>query len=127
MASIYPGKNTKNAMGGKNTTGRIIIRFSGIIGLLAIGAMVFVGYHLNWHITWWYFVASIVAYSVAIVGLNITETNSLKLVLGCHFAFLFLVGGLYLNFQDLYINLGLFASAIAAGFALPFMWPNTFR
>jgi hypothetical protein len=100
------------------------VNLNGVLGLLALGAMVFVSYHLNWHITWWYFVASIVAYSVAIISLNIAETNSLKLFLGCHFAFLFLVGGLYLNIQDLYINLGVFASAIAAGFALPFMWPK---
>lgn len=100
------------------------VSLNGVLGLLALGAMVFVGYHLSWNIIWWYFIASIVAYSMAIITLNVTETNSLKLVLGCHFAFLFLVGGLYLNFQDLYINLGVFASAIAAGFAIPFMWPK---
>jgi hypothetical protein len=106
--------------------GKIIIRFSGIIGLLAIGAMIFVGYQLHWTITWWYFVASIVAYSVTIIGLNIAVEEAsgahlFRWVLGCHLAFLLLVGGLYLNLPNLFVNLGLFAACITAGFALPFM------
>ena len=105
-------------------TGDEKINFNGVIGLLALGAMVFVGHYLDWQITWWFFIASIVAYSVAIISLNVAEVKSIRLLLGCHFAFLFLVGGLYLNRQDFLVNLGIFAASVAAGFAIPFMWPR---
>lgn len=101
------------------------ISINGVLGFLALGAMVFIGYYLHWNIIWWYFIAAIVAYSIAIIGLNIAETRFLKLILGCHFAFLFLVGGFYLNLPNFFVDLGVFVAAIAAGFALPFMWPKT--
>jgi hypothetical protein len=91
--------------------------------------MVGVAIHLSWHIIWWYFVLSILIYSISIISLTFLEENATievshlvsRFLLGCHLAFLFLAGGLWLNFPNFFVQVGIFLSSVAAGLVIPFL------
>jgi hypothetical protein len=42
-------------------------------------------------------------------------------LLGCHLAFLFLAGGLWLNFPNFFVQMGIFLASVAVGLVIPFL------
>jgi hypothetical protein len=44
-----------------------------------------------------------------------------RFLLGCHLAFLFLAGGLWLNFPNFFVQVGIFLVSVAAGLVIPFL------
>lgn len=125
------------------------LRGHGMFGVLMIIGMFILAYVLQWNIRWWYFIAAIVLYAVAILVLTAIEESphgvrgiTFRWFLGFHLALMFLAVGLLLRFQDFpspsppyrpnapatlaYILL-FFIASVLGGLAIPFMvikWNN---
>jgi hypothetical protein len=105
------------------------INVHGVMGLVAIALMVGIAFYLRWNIIWWYFVLSILTYSLSIITLTIsTEKDTsydadlaFRWPIGCHIAFLFLVVGFWLNFPNFLLQAAIFVTAVGAGLVIPFI------
>jgi hypothetical protein len=102
------------------------INVHGIIGIVAIGAMMYICAQMAWQIPWFYVVISCIAYSAVVIVMsyatfNSSETTFRQILWGSHISFMLLAGGLLIKSQDGWILFGIFLSAIALGMAVPFM------
>ena len=121
-----------------------------IVGFFATLVMVLIAYLQNWKIAWAYFLLAIVMYSVAVTALSVAleiieeheaddlrrgivdkdtrrnavmSTYYLRLLLGAHFAFIFLVMGMVIlpGPDQTWTYAGYFIASIALGVAAPFL------
>lgn len=100
----------------KGHSSKMRVNFHGMIGLVAIALVIGVAFQLRWNIVWWYFVLSILLYSISIISLTFLKGDAstlgnhlvFRFLLGCHLAFLFLAGGLWLNFPNFFVQAGIF-------------------
>lgn len=101
----------------------------GILGTLLIFLMLVIAYLYAWNISWWYFSLALIMYSAAIISLNLLtdfppqnlSPPTFRSRLGSHLAFLLLVVGFLLHFQDEGVNVGFFIASIAGGLVIPYL------
>lgn len=100
-----------------------IMNTHGIIGIAAIGLMIAFAFLHQWDIDWPYFVIAMAAYSIVLISHSLSKESSsdIRLLIGCHIAFLLLAGGMWFRIEGFWEQLGIFASAVAAGLAMPFL------
>jgi len=105
--------------------GKSSINLHGIIGMILIILIFGIAFFYDWTISWWYFILAIALYSGAIIFLTLGEDSQepaselFKLRLSCHLAFVFLMVGLALHFQNEAINVGFFVVSVTGGLVIP--------
>lgn len=109
--------------------GKNRVNLHGIIGIALITLMFGIALLYDWNIYWGYFILAIALYSGAIIFLNLVEDipgegpppKLFRPRLGCHLAFVLLVVGLGLHFQNMGINFGFFVAGVAGGLVIPYL------
>lgn len=99
------------------------LNFHGVFGTVAVLGMFVAAYLRGWNIPWWYLVGAVILYAAGIIATTLygsptTYQADLALVVGCHCAFLLLIGGLLLGQQDPLINLAIFVICVFVGLAI---------
>lgn len=103
------------------------VNIHGLIGLIAIGAMISVCAYRNWNIPWLYVLLASFAYSGVIIIMSAQESPiddellELQIIWGSHLSYLLLAGGIFINVTGFWENVAIFITAISLGFAIPFM------
>jgi len=132
------------------TSFRFKINPHGIFGIVAVGVMISIGFYRHWEIPWFYFVSSVLIYSVAVISMSMAIEKSIReslrrsekaaatgnefqdrdenlrfelfrFLMGSHMAFLFLALGLALGSASSFVTLGIFFASISGGLLIPFL------
>ena len=89
-----------------------------------------IAFFYGWNINWWYFIGAIALYAGASTVLNLSTDlqpengppeTFFRARLGWHLAFLFLLAGFGLHFEDEGVNVGFFIASIAGGLVIPYL------
>ncbi len=75
----------------------------------------------RWDIPWLYFIAAIVLYASANVAGNVFGEDDLRLRIGLHLAFIFLLVGFWLHSNNTTVYIGFFIGGIAGGLIIPYL------
>ena len=98
------------------------VNFHGVIGIFVIAGMIAVCASKAWNVPWLYVVVACVLYAVSVILLSEKDdTLELQLMWGSHLSLLLLTGGLLIPVEAAWTYVGIFITAIALGFAIPFM------
>lgn len=102
-------------------TKKISIKIHGVIGVIAIVAMIGIGVHKSWDIPWLYVVAACLMYSLVVIFAEGEDLSTTQVLWGSHLSFSLLAGGLLIKAEGFWAYAAIFVSAIALGMAIPFM------
>ncbi len=109
---------------------KIVINLSGLVALILIALMFGIAFFYRWSfdwIYWLYFVAAVGLYVGACIRLNpgpYTDRTRLEFVrnqFGWHLAFVFLIVGFALHFNNGISIVGFFIASIAVGLVIPYL------